>query len=168
MEHSLPSLDAVRPWRTATLIASAVAAAELVILVAAGVAYFGRTVAHDVKRAAVHQVFAPVKTTAQPQDAPAGTPTLPRSQTSVLVLNGSGRGGAAHAEAQQVSALGYIVGGVGDAPRPVARTVVMYRAGYRPEAARLAGDLHVRVISPLDGLRQGDLLGAHVALVLGR
>jgi hypothetical protein len=43
----------------------------------------------------------------------------------------------------------------------------MYRPGYAPEAARLARDLHVKIVSPLDGLRTKDLMGAHVAIVLG-
>ena len=59
-------------------------------------------------------------------------------------------------------------GTVGNAPRTdVSRTIVMYRDGYRPEAARLAKDLGVKIVGPLDGLRKDDLLGAHVALVLG-
>jgi hypothetical protein len=47
------------------------------------------------------------------------------------------------------------------------RTVVEYRPGYRAEGARLARDLHVAAVSPLDGLKKSDLLGAQVALILG-
>jgi hypothetical protein len=43
----------------------------------------------------------------------------------------------------------------------------MYRPGYAGEAARFARDLRVKIVSPLDGLRLKDLMGAHVALVLG-
>ena len=43
----------------------------------------------------------------------------------------------------------------------------MYRPGYAPEAARFARDLSVKIVSPLDGLRKKDLMGAHVAIVLG-
>jgi hypothetical protein len=43
----------------------------------------------------------------------------------------------------------------------------MYRPGYAPEAARFARDLRVKLVSPLDGLRRKDLLGAHVAIVIG-
>jgi hypothetical protein len=43
----------------------------------------------------------------------------------------------------------------------------MYRPGYAPEAARFARDLRVKIVSPLDGLRQRDLMGAHVAVVIG-
>jgi hypothetical protein len=169
VDQALPSLDVVRPWRTATLIASAVAALELVVIVGAGVALLGRSVAHHVKAAAVKQVYAPVKkATATPVNAPAGKPGLPRSQTVVTVLNGGGISGAAASEAQTVRGLGYVLGPVGNAPHRAARTVVEYRAGYRAEAKRLAGDLQVKVISPLDGLKPRDLLGAQVALILGR
>ena len=47
------------------------------------------------------------------------------------------------------------------------RTIVMYRAGYEAEAARLARDLRVRVVRPLDGLRPAQLMGSHLVLILG-
>ena len=43
----------------------------------------------------------------------------------------------------------------------------MFRPGYRPEAMRLAKDLKLKIVGPLDGLRPADMLGAHVALVVG-
>ena len=43
----------------------------------------------------------------------------------------------------------------------------MYRPGRRAEAERLAKDVRAKVVAPLDGLRLRDLMGAHVALVLG-
>jgi hypothetical protein len=42
----------------------------------------------------------------------------------------------------------------------------MYRPGYRGEALRLARDLRIKIVGPLDGLRIRDLMGAHVALVI--
>ena len=59
MEHSLPNVQS--PWRTATLIASAVAALELVILVALGVVLLAKPVSEHVQQAAEKKVFAPVK-----------------------------------------------------------------------------------------------------------
>jgi hypothetical protein len=166
VDHPLPSSDAVRPWRTATLVVSAIAALELAVIVAAGVVVFGRSVAQQVEKAAVRRVYAPAKTTATPIDAPAGPASRPRSQTVVTVLNGGSVSGAAAGRAQVLRALGYTMGPVGNAPHPVARTVIEYRPGYRAEAARLAADLHVKAISPLDGLRPSDLLGAQLALIL--
>jgi hypothetical protein len=43
----------------------------------------------------------------------------------------------------------------------------MFRKGYRPEALRLGKDLGTKIVGPLDGLRGSDMMGAHVALVVG-
>ena len=169
MEHSLP--DVRTPWRTATLVASAGAAVELVALVALGIALLAEPVSQHVRKAAEQQVLAPVakpKPRAKPSASAAPAPKLTRAETSVTVLNGNGRSGAAADAADSVRRFGYTIGTVGNAPRTdVSRTIVMYRDGYRPEAARLAKDLGVKIVGPLDGLRKDDLLGAHVALVLG-
>jgi hypothetical protein len=165
VEHSFSQVRT--PWRTATLVASAVAAVELVLLVALGIVLLAEPVSQQVRQAAEKQVLAPVKP--KPRTvAPVGRPTLSRAETSVIVLNGNGRSGAAAEGAGKVRGLGYTIGGVGNAPRgDVARTIVMYRHGYRPEATRLAADLKVKIVGPLDGLKPADLMGAHVALVLG-
>lgn len=164
MEHSLPQVSS--PWRTATLVASAVAALELVILAVLGVMLLADPVSRHVQNAAEAKVFAPV---AKPRPAAAvGEPTLSRAETLVTVLNGSGRAGAAAATAATVRSLGYSIGNVGNAPGTgYMRTIVMYRPGHRPEAARLAADLKLKIVGPLDGMKPADLLGAHVALVIG-
>jgi hypothetical protein len=43
----------------------------------------------------------------------------------------------------------------------------MYRPGHRGEAMRLARDLRIRIVGPLDGMSVRDLMGAHVAVVVG-
>ena len=86
--------------------------------------------------------------------------TLSRGQTSVLVLNGNGVAGAAAAEASRARARGYRVAGTANAPQTYGRTVVMYRAGRRPEAKRLAADMGVALVGPLDGLSPRQLHGA--------
>ena len=165
MEHSIAHVEAAaRPWRTATLVASAVAALELVVIIIAGIALLEQ----PVRRAAEKAVLAPVRKSPPVKPTAADVPTLARSQTSVLVLNGNGRTGAAADAAERVRARGYRVSAVGNASRSdYPRTVVMYRRGHRGEAARLARDLRVKTIGPLDGLRPRELLGAHVVLVLG-
>jgi hypothetical protein len=166
VEHSLPSPPS--PWRTATLVASAVAAVELVVLVVLAVALLAEPVSQQVRKAAEQQVLAPVVKKKPPAKPAADAPRLTRAETSVTVLNGNGRSGAAAGAADSVRRFGYTIGTVGNAPRTdVPKTVVMYRDGYRPEAQRLAKDLGVKIVGPLDGLRPADLLGAHVALVLG-
>ena len=51
----------VRPWRTATLVASLVAAVELVLLVGAGILLVAKPLAHAVKRHAEATALAPAK-----------------------------------------------------------------------------------------------------------
>ena len=165
MDSPVPTLD--RPWRTATLIAGGVAAIELVLLVLAGVALFARPLSHQVKAAAVRRARAP-----EPPRRPAGAvprgPKLERGETSILVLNGNGITGAAATAAARVRQRGYLVAEVGDAARrDYPASLVMYRPGFRAEAVRLARDLRLRVVAPLDGMRVRDLMGAHAVLIIG-
>ena len=166
MEHSLSSVRT--PWRTATLVASAVAAVELILVLVLGVALLARPVSEHVRKAAEQKVLAPVAKPKPRVALPPGKPKLSRADTSVIVLNGNGRAGAAAEGAARVRAFGYTIGSVGNAPRTdFTRTIVMFRRGYRGEASRLAADLKIKVVGPLDGMRTSDLMGAHVALVLG-
>jgi hypothetical protein len=170
MEHSLSPLELTRPWRTTAIVASAVAVLELLALVAAGIALLGEPVADHVRKTARGPDFPKPARPAQPSPRPAETnlPTLSRADTSVLVLNGNGRTGAASETASRVAGVGYIVAGAANAPRSdYRRSIVMFRPGRRAEAARLARDLHVRVTGPLDGLRASQLMGAHLVLVVG-
>jgi hypothetical protein len=87
--------------------------------------------------------------------------------TTVLVLNGNGVPGAAHEAAARVRERGYSIGEVGNAKRTdYMRSVVMYRPGHRGEALRLARDLQIKIVGPLDGLTVRDLMGAHLAVVV--
>jgi len=162
----VPTLDAAR-WRTATLVACAVAAIELALLIGIGVTVLGKSVAHRVQKAAIAKVAG---VPAIPKETPPGAPKLTRGQTNVLVLNGSGVSGAAGTTADRMRARGYLITNVANARKQssATRTLVMYRRGYRAEAARLARDAHTRIVSPLDGLRPSALMGAQVVLVVGR
>ena len=95
-------------------------------------------------------------------------PKLSRAHTGILVLNGNGRTGAASAEAASLQRLGYPPATTANAARhDYATTVVMYRPGMRTEGIRLARDLHVKVVGPLDGLRPAALHGAKLVVILG-
>lgn len=95
-------------------------------------------------------------------------PRHSRTQTSVLVLNGNGRAGAAGNAAASLTALGYRIRGTANAKRQnYANSVVMYTAGWAGEAGRLAHDLHVKVVGPLDGLSRSALHGSKLVVVLG-
>jgi|SRR5579872_459632 len=156
-------------WRTATILVSLLAAIELAVLLAIGVAVLGKAVAHHVRSAALSAVAG---TAASPptKAAKTGPPQLSRADTDVLVLNGGGVAGAATNAAARLQARGYLIGGVGNAARvtPGQRTLVMYSGPYRPEALRLAHDLHVRVVAPLDGMKHSALMGAQLVLLVGR
>jgi hypothetical protein len=169
VEYSLPRLEPVaRRWRTATLVAVGVAALELVVIVVFALALIGRGASAGHVRGAQPAPLAPAERV-RLSTAPAGAAKLPRRAISVVVLNGNGRTGAAGTMAGVVRARGYKVASIGNAPRnDYARSIVMYRHGFRPEAARLGKDMHIRIVGPLDGLRQARLGRAQVAVVVGR
>jgi hypothetical protein len=168
VEQPVPVDVLIRPWRTATLVASAVAAVELVIIVVAGVALVGKPLTEKMRDVARDRSLgvpaaAPAK---KPRIGPS-VPRLSRSDTAVMVLNGNGIPGAAHEAAARVRARGYSIGEVGNATRTdFMRPVVMYRPKFRGEAVRLARDLRIKIVGPLDGLRVRDLMGAHLVLVV--
>lgn len=167
MQHPGIADDLVRPWRTAAVVASAVAAVELVVLLVVGIAFLAKPVSEHVRKAAEQRVLAPMEVK-RPKPAPVGAPKLAREDTAVLVLNGNGRTGAAASEAERVRAKGYRVASVGDAPRrDYTRSLVMYRPGYAADAKRLAKTLGIRIVGPLDGIGVGALQGAHAVVVVG-
>ena len=172
MDAPLPAPDAlIRPWRTATLVASLVAAIELVLLLVAAVLLLAKPLSHAMERQAEAAAFkapkkyAPVVKRVKQHVAP---PRLTRDETKVWVLNGNGRSGAAGAEASKLSAVGYRIRGTANAKRSdYATTVVMYRPGYQGDAKRLARDLKLKVVGPLDGLAPSALHGAQLVVLLG-
>ncbi|HEY7195962.1 MAG TPA: LytR C-terminal domain-containing protein [Gaiellaceae bacterium] len=168
------ALSPGRNWRITALVAAGIAALELVILLVVVLAAFGRPFAADRKaeavKAATKAQAAATKTTADhhKKNAPA-VAKLARNRTSVVVLNGNGISGAADQASGVIRSLHYVVAGTGNAPRlDFARTLVMYRPGFKGEAIRLAHDVRIKRVVPLDGMRPSDLMGAQVALILGR
>ena len=165
MEHALPnpSGPSGHPWRTIAVVAAALATLELLGLVAVGVALVAKPVMHRARTEAAATAPA-VKKPAKP----VVNPLLPRRLVSVAILNGNGVSGAAASEASRVRARGYRIGQVGNASRGgYGQSIVMYRTGRRAEGLRLARELGIRLVSPLDGLRARDLKGAKLAVVVG-
>jgi LytR cell envelope-related transcriptional attenuator len=165
---------AVRPWRTATVVVAAIAAIELVLLVMAAGALLAkpepRTHRTAPRTAAERATASATLEKPSVRRTVARTPAaeLPRRKVTVVVLNGNGRQGAAAAAADRVHRRGYRIGLVANAPsHDYATSLVMYRKGFQGEARRLARDLGVKVVGPLDGMRQGQLHGAHAVLILG-
>jgi hypothetical protein len=165
VEHVLrnPSGPNGHPWRTIAVVAAGIAMLELLGLVAVGVAMLAKPVMNRARTEAA----ATTPESKKPLTTPARA-LKPRGSISVTILNGNGVAGAAATEASRVRARGYLIGEVGNAPRgSYGRSVVMYRAGRRGEALRLARDLRIRLVSPLDGIHPRDLLGAQLAVVVG-
>jgi hypothetical protein len=172
VDHPLPAPDAlVRPWRTAAYVAGAVALLELLLLLVLGGGRLAAAVSDRVQLEARERALAPAahEPAAQVARKAKRTPpaALPRRKTVVLVLNGNGRTGAAAAAASRVSRRGYRIGKVGNAPELVPRSIVMFKPGFAGEGKRLARDLRVRLVTPLDGMRPAALGRAHVVFVLG-
>jgi hypothetical protein len=187
MEHAYPrdhaytrQETAETPWRTAAVIAAAVAAVELLILVVIGVIFGAKLLTDSAEKAIISATTAArTAATATPSTnethskkaKPASsTPVakLSRNKTSVVVLNGNGLPGAAAVAADRIRHLHYIIAATGNAPRTdFRRSLVMYRTGYEGEAIRLAHDLRIKRVTPLDGMNLHDLQGAHVALIIG-
>ena len=116
MEISAPALRTLPAdrWRTATIIASGVALFEALLVVILLTAMIGKGVSAQAKEAAI------TKATGIPQKAVNPEPkhaTLARGETSVIVLNGNGVGGAAAAAADRVKAKGYLIAATGNAAR---------------------------------------------------
>jgi zona occludens toxin (predicted ATPase) len=165
------------PWRTAAIVAAAVAAIELFMLVLVGFVFGAKFLGDRAEKAIVTATGAKASATATSatSDAPAKASTkstavaeLPRRKTSIVVLNGSGVSGAAAVTAERTRPFHYIIAATGNAPRSdFRRSLVMYRRGYEGEAIRLARDLHISRVIPLDGLKLRDLQGAHLALIIG-
>lgn len=165
-------------WRTTALVAAAVAAFELVLLVLITLAFLGtsflggderveQTVRAEAAAPRVTETAAPEtkKKAAKPSEP---TAKLSRAETSVIVLNGNGIQGAAAQATEEVRRFAYLITGTGNAPRTdFERSLVIYRPGFRGEALRLARDLGIGRVAPLDGMQPGDLQGAQVALIVG-
>jgi len=170
----LPSNDLVGPWRRATLVAGSIAAAEFVLLIVIGVLVLIRPLshaiaghAHAMTRSAPPSASAK---TARPDrhPAPAAVHVPPRDRVRIMVLNGNGLNGAAARAAARLRRLGYRIAGTANAARMnYATSLVLYRPGYRSEGLRLARDLGIKVVGPLDGIGMGALRGGELAVILG-
>jgi hypothetical protein len=124
-------------WRKTAIAVTVVAALELVALAALAMALVGNPLSRHLREEAAAAAAPRIRTT--PAVLPTKT-TLTRAETSVIVLTGNGQAGAASAAAHRVSARGYMVASVGNAPDSSPRAIVMYRRGYAAEGKRLARD----------------------------
>jgi hypothetical protein len=175
VEHAYTAGTPVTPWRTAAIVAAAVAAVELFVLVLVGVVFGAKlvtdkaeTIVAQTQAARTDATLSATDDGAKQTKQAAPVAELPRSRTSVIVLNGNGIPAAAAVGAERVRKFDYIIAGTDNAPRAdFQRSVVMFRPGFEGEAIRLAKDLRVKRTVPLDGMTKRDLQGAHVAFIIG-
>jgi len=157
------------PWRTATLVAGAIAMLELVALIVGGTLLLARPF-HRGAPATKHVAAPAVRRIAHVAAPPRAKshPLRPRARVAVLVLNGNGVQGAASSEAAHLQGLGYRIGGAENAARhDYARSMVMYAPGWRKEARRLSRDTGIRMVSPVDGMSRSALRASPLVLLLG-
>jgi LytR cell envelope-related transcriptional attenuator len=165
MQHA-EQLTTSFPWRTAALVVSAIAAAELLALIGIGAVRLAPKHSHARAVAAQSQPrpVAHVKRVAPPPSHP----LRPRSSVRVLVLNGNGVQGAAASEATRLQVYGYRIGGAQNAQRhDYAQSMVLYVPGWVKEARRLAHESGVRLVAPVDGLKPAQLKGSKLVILLG-
>lgn len=162
-----------RLWRRAALGAGALAFVELVVLVALVALLVARSATQDgiAKPAEARHAARSAAAVRRHPMVKRPTPVAaiqPRDHLRILVLNGNGRTGAAANAAGQLRRLGYLIAGTANATHQnYAASLVMYRPGFRAAALRLARDLGVHIVGPLDGMRVAALDGGQLAVILG-
>lgn len=158
-------------------IGAAIGGIALVLVV--GLVFIAKPLATSAKaQASPANEATPIETSAKAQKGKGGgllttrkpaEAELPRTKTAVLVLNGSGKKGAAREAATRLRTAKYDVIGATDAAHPdYRRTLVLYRDGFRGEAERLARDLELgwKRVAPVDGMKRRELGEARVVLIL--
>ena len=154
------------PWRTSTVVVGAIAIVELVALIVIGAAQLAPQRVH-----AKAAVATPTRHTVANVRHTASLPSHPlraRDRVSVLVLNGNGVQGAASTTATRLHDIGYRIGAAQNAQRhDYAQSMVMYVPGWVKEARRLAHEMGVKLVAPVDGVVPGRLKGSQVVLILG-
>lgn len=158
MEHA-QTFERPEPRR-----ATAIAAGIVAIAAIAGLLALGRAQLFAPSHA--RSATPPAAKTPGPQRT-ATRPLRPRGQLSVLVLNGNGVNGAAGAASTRLLRQGYRRTDAADAATSYATSLVLFRPGLGPEAARLARDAGAGVVTPLDGRLPRADAGYQLVLILG-
>jgi hypothetical protein len=154
------------PWRGATLVVGAIAAAELLALASIGALHLAPK--HPVAAGAGATPKRVVRAAAHVPSAPPSQPLRTRGRVHVLILNGNGIQGAASSEAARLRSAGYRIAAAENAQRhDYAQSMVLYVPGWIKEARRLAHDAGIRLVAPIDGLRPSALKGSKTVVILG-
>jgi hypothetical protein len=157
------------PWRGATLVVGAIAAVELFALIGIGALHLvpKHAAARTAAPTQVQHAVQPVRHKAKVASLPSH-PLRARSHVHVLVLNGNGQQGAASTEAARLQRAGYRIRGAENALRhDYARSMVLYVPGWVKEARRLARDVGIKLVAPIDGITPAKLKASQAVVILG-
>jgi hypothetical protein len=89
------------------------------------------------------------------------------NEIEVTVLNGTAVPNLAADFGRRVEAKGFKLGALGNTTQPVEQSVVMYKPGHKTEAKRVAKQLSVTRLAPMDSEVKSASAGAKVAIVIG-
>lgn len=89
------------------------------------------------------------------------------AEIEVSVLNGTSVPGLAATYGDKVEGKGFSLGAVTNSSSSFAESVVMFKAGHKPEAQKVAKQLGVSKVQPMTGEIESVSAGADVAVVVG-
>jgi LytR cell envelope-related transcriptional attenuator len=89
------------------------------------------------------------------------------SEIEVSVLNGTAVPGLAATFGDEVEAKGFELGAVTNSSSSFAESVVMFKAGHKPEGRKVAKQLKITKLQPMNGEIESASAGAAVAVIVG-
>ena len=95
------------------------------------------------------------------------TSVLDPSSIQVAVLNGTDVEGLAGRFGDQIDERGYSLGAITNSPNTFEQSVVMFRAGFKPEAQRVARELSIREVRAMGNAIAEASASAKVAVIIG-
>lgn len=103
----------------------------------------------------------------EPGNRPGGAQALNPGRVEVAALNGTAVPDLASRFGDEIEKGGFQVGRVTNTDTSFEASVVMFKPGFRPEAARVANDLSIERIRPMTADIRSSAVGADVAVVIG-
>ncbi|HET9676270.1 MAG TPA: LytR C-terminal domain-containing protein, partial [Solirubrobacterales bacterium] len=89
------------------------------------------------------------------------------SEIEVSVLNGTAVPGLAATFGDKVEAKGFELGAVTNSSSSFSESVVMFKTGHKPEARKVAKQMQIKKLQPMNGEIESVSAGATVAVIVG-
>jgi LytR cell envelope-related transcriptional attenuator len=89
------------------------------------------------------------------------------SEIEVSVLNGTAVPGLAASFGDKVEAKGFELGAVTNSSSSFGESVVMFKTGHKPEARKVAKQMQIKKLQPMNGEIESVSAGAAVAVIVG-